>query len=65
MDYLESAMTKLDQSMGDVRNDDHRDRLTRIAEVQAQIALVQVLERIAVQLERLGDIVDVIAVNNG
>ncbi len=64
MNYLESAMTKLDQSMGDVRDQEHRDRLTRIAEVQAMIAVAEVLERIANQLERLGDIVDVIAVNS-
>ena len=65
MNYLEAAMDKLDQSMGDVRDYDHRDRLTRIAEAYAAIAQAQAMERIAKHLENIHDVLDVLAINNG
>ena len=53
MNYLDAAIDTLDRSQGDVYDIDHRDRLTRVAEVYAAIALVQRLEPLAQHLEQL------------
>lgn len=41
MDYLQIAMSKLEQSQGDVRSVDQRDRLTALAVACAAVAQAQ------------------------
>lgn len=56
MNYLEAARTRLDQSMGDVRDTDYRDRLTALATAYTGIAQAEALVKIAGQLERIGNL---------
>ena len=53
MDYLFEAKNKIDRSQGDVRDEQHKARLTELAKVYAAIAQAEALERIAVALETI------------
>jgi hypothetical protein len=55
MDYLQIAKDKLDQSTGDVRDRDHRDRLTALAMAYAAIAQAEAAQRQADSLEEIAN----------
>lgn len=51
MNYLEEAKELIERSQGDVRNEEHKQRLTQLAMAYAAIAQAEALVRIADQLE--------------
>ena len=52
-DCIEYAIDALEKSQGDVRDEQHKQRLTQLAAVYAAIAQAQALTQIATMLEEI------------